>query len=180
MGNEQSEPVGANAAVSPLTKVEVTEVVRDVTAQLAPEELAVFDTVADAWWSDEIRHHGPRRTPGAAVGFGVEAMLLSQLAFPIITGAVGEVLGTVVKDRIRRPRRPASRPATTAAEESAVIDAKTTGERADNDARLTRQQMLNLHAACRRHGVAEGLSPARAEQLADAFLDALPRSPGLG
>ena len=47
-GNEHAEP----AKAGPLSADQVTEVARDVIRQLAPEELVVFDSVAEAWMAD--------------------------------------------------------------------------------------------------------------------------------
>jgi hypothetical protein len=41
------------------------------------------------------------------VGFGVDSVLLAELAFPILTGALGEVLGNVVWERVGPRRRSA-------------------------------------------------------------------------
>ena len=55
----------------------------------------VFDSMADDWLSGGQRRRQSGKPPGAAVGFGIENLLLTQLAFPIITAAIGGVLGNV-------------------------------------------------------------------------------------
>ena len=82
-------------------------VVREAIDRVAPRELAVFDSVADAWLAAGGQSRRPRRRPGPTVGFGVDSVLLAELAFPILTGALGEVLGNVVWERVGPRRRSA-------------------------------------------------------------------------
>jgi hypothetical protein len=88
----------------PITAAEVTEVARGVITRLAPEELAVFDAVAQGRAAEPRTGRKAKRAPGATVGFGVEAVLLSQLAFSIITGALGDILGTAAMERSQAQR----------------------------------------------------------------------------
>lgn len=155
---------------------QVVEVARAVVRVLEPEELPVFDGVADAWLEDGLKRGRLVKPPGASVGFGVEAVLLSQLVFPIIAAAVGEVLGDITQDRLRARRRTARR--TDAGEIKPVgTEAGRVGENSAHDA-LARQKALALHEACQRHARTLGMSPARAELLADAVVGSLasPRS----
>jgi hypothetical protein len=92
-------------ATRPLSVAEVTDVIRNVVRQLAPEEIDVVDPVADAWSSGELDGLRRKRSPGAAVGSGVEAVLLTQLLFPIVADAVGDVLGTAALEPGRLKRR---------------------------------------------------------------------------
>lgn len=142
---------------------EVIKVARAVVDRLAPEELAVFGSVADAWVSGPAGRR--KRAPGAAVGFGVEAVLLSQLVFPIITGALGDVLGASWSDRVK-PKRKAARAAMTAPVASS--EAGPGAKDADPALPLTAAQAQSVRDACLRHAAALGLPPARAELLADA------------
>jgi hypothetical protein len=82
-------------------------VVRKAIGRVAPRELAVFGSVADAWLAAGGQSRRPKRRPGPTVGFGVDSVLLAELAFPILTGALGEVLGNVVWDRVGPRRRSA-------------------------------------------------------------------------
>jgi hypothetical protein len=188
MENEHAEPVKSGAAPPvparpaeenqtserPLPAVQVSEVVREVIRQLAPEELPVFGSMADDWLSEGQRRWRSGKPPGAAVGFGVETLLLTQLAFPIITAAIGEVLGDVAEDRVRlRTRRRAGRRAATAeVRPAAGPRAGKSSERPAHDV-LTSDQVRALHDACERHAMVLGMSAAKAALLADAFLGAL-------
>jgi hypothetical protein len=160
----------------PLSAGQVVEVARAVVRDLEPEELPVFDAVADAWLRDGLKRGRVLKSPGASVGFGVEEVLLGQLAFPIIAAAVGEVLGGITQDRFLSRRRPTRRGA--AAEvRPAGTDTGRAGENAAQEA-LTRQQSLALHDACQLHARALGISPARAGLLADAVIGSLASSRG--
>jgi len=141
-----------DAAAVPTSAAQVIEIARAVTSQVAPDELPDFDQVAAAWSS------GPERRPRRArrepkVGFGFEAVLLSELLFPIITGGIGQVLGTMAVEQIR-PRRPGRHVGAPRAE------------------RITSKQAHDLHSACQELAHAK-LPPAEADQLADAILGTL-------
>jgi len=134
-----------DGAAAPTSPEQVIEVARAVTRQVAPEELLVFDGVAAAWSSGPERR--PGRMGGRKVGAGVEAVLLCQLLFPIITGAIGQVLGILAMEQIQpKPGRHARR--------------------------LTSKQARDLHDKCQELARAK-LPPAEAAQLADAILDTL-------
>lgn len=169
-------PVRAAAFAGPLSAEQVVEIARAVVRDLEPEELPVFDGVADAWLRDGLKRGRLGKAPGASVGFGVEAVLLSQLVFPIIAAAVGEVLGGITKDRLHARRRSARRGDAKDVKASATVTARA-GENAAHDA-VNRQQALALHDACQRHARALGMSPARAALLADAVVGSLTSSRG--
>jgi hypothetical protein len=142
-----------DGAAVPISAAQIIEVARAVTRQVAPDELSVFDDVAAAWSA------GPKRRPRWArrnpkVGFGFEAVLLSELLFPIITGAIGQVLGSVAMGQIQ-PRHPGRHSAGARCEE-----------------RLTKKQSQVFLGKCQELAGAE-LPPAKAAQLADAILDTL-------
>jgi len=153
-----------------LSAADVTDVVRRVVSQQAPEELEVVDAVADAWRRGELSNRRPRGAPGAAVGFGVEDVLLAQLLFPIVSAAVGQVLGTIALEpgRLGRKRRTAGPgPAGPDSVKAAGV------AEAGLPVRLTAEQAENLRGACERHARTLGLSSAKARVLADAVLGAL-------
>ena len=190
-GGKRSAAAGAAAeggatGALPVSRAWVAEVAREVIRQLAPEELAVFDAMADRWLSGEAPRRRPGRRPGAAVGFGIDAVLLSELVFPILTVAVGEVLGTAAVERIRLRRRPSrsrAEPQVTPPEASTgttstgTTGAGTVGERPGEVVKLTGQQTHDLHDACRRHAMTLGLPPDTALLLADAVVGALHSAP---
>jgi hypothetical protein len=138
-----------DGAAAPTSPEQVIEVARVVTGQLAPEELLVFDDVAAAWSSGSGRRHG--RVRGPKVGIGVESVLLIQLLFPIITGAIGQVLGTLAMEQIKP---------------------KHAGRHSADARRLTGKQARDLRDKCQELALAK-LPPGEAAQLADAILDTL-------
>lgn len=139
-----------------LSAEQVVGAARAAVRELEPEELPVFDVVADSWLRGDLKRARPVKSPGASAGFGVEEVLLGQLAFPIISAAAGEVLGTITRDGFLARRR-ARRAAATEVQPAV----------------LTPQQARALHAACQRHARRLGLSPTRAELLADAVIGSL-------
>jgi hypothetical protein len=182
MENERAEPVKSEATQTsdrPLSAVQVSEVVREVVRQLAPEELPVFASMADDWLSGHRRRWRSGKPPGSAVGFGVETLLFTQLAFPIVTGAIGDVFGDVMEDRGRlwKKRRAGRRASTTTGVKAAGQGTGKSNERPAQDV-LTSAQVRALHDACERHARVLGMSAAKATLLADAVLGALSSQPG--
>jgi hypothetical protein len=171
-----AEGGGAGGGGQPVSMTWVAAVAREVIFRLAPQELAVFDAMADRWLSGDVPRRKPGRMPGAAVGFGVDAVLLSEVVFPVITVALGEVLGTSAVERIR-PRRRSARSRAAPQVTPPEAGAGTAGDRPGEDVKLTGQQAHDLHDACRRHAMTLGLPPATAELLADAVVGALHSSP---
>jgi hypothetical protein len=172
--DERTEQAGDDTMTfaGPPSAKQVVDIARAVVQELEPEELPVFDQVADAWLRDGRRRRRPAKAPGASVGFGVEALLLSQLALPIIAAAVGEVLGEVTNDRLRTRRR-AARDGDAKEVKPTAADTAKTGETAGVRDALTRQQLDALHDACQRHARTLGLSRAQAALLADAVKGSL-------
>jgi len=155
---------GTEAAATLISPAQVTGIAREVVRQLAPHELVLFDAAADSW-ARGVRTR--RRRPGSAAGLGVEEMLLSQLVFPIITGALGQVFGTVLTGRLskkHRKREPA--PAVTTA------GAGTPGTDSQQ-LMLTGPQARQFHDACLRHARDLGMPPDKAALLADVCLGAV-------
>jgi hypothetical protein len=163
MSNDQLE-----GAVAPTSVAQVIEVVREVTRQLAPDELLDFDAVADAWSSGQVR---PRRVRGTSVGLGIEVIVLSELVFPIITGAIGQVLGTVAMEQIQ-PRHRSRHSARARRRHPAQVGAGTAGRGGSRGEPLTREQAQDLRDTCRELACAD-LPPAEAARLADVILDTL-------
>jgi hypothetical protein len=147
-------------------EVQVIGIARQVVRQIAPNELALFDQVVDAWAQGDPPPRRRHRKPGSAVGFGIDGVLLSELVLPVIAGALAQALGTVLADPIskrRRKREPAS------AASTAPVAAPRSGTRGPM---LTGPQAHAFHDACLSHARTMGLSPEKAALLADACLGA--------
>ncbi|MBF9133522.1 hypothetical protein I0C86_31985 [Plantactinospora sp. S1510] len=148
----------------------IEQAAREATRRLAPAELALFDDITVAWRHGRLAYQGrPHRPVGGTVGFGLDFTLIGELAYAVICTAVGEVLGPLANDRVRRRTWWRRRARPEAAEPSV-------GRR---EVTLRQSDVELLWAACRRHGVALGLSEGQAELLADAVRDAIrrPRDP---
>ena len=172
MGNGKRRP-GATAI--PVSAAQVVDAAREVIRLLEPEELVVFDATAASWLSGDLPAARHRREPGAAVGFGVEAVLLSELVFPIISGALSQVLGTRMLERIGARRRAAG--SATGSSDVGDPEAGDPGGRDGQQAGLTVEQLRNIHDVCRHDAAALGLAPAKATLLADAVVGSLCAAP---
>lgn len=157
----------------------IVDAARAAVRRLAPEEIEVFDQVY-AGWRRQGGSAAQWSRPGGSVGFGIDSVLLTEVALQSISAAVTEVLvvgataaGTMGLGWLRRRRRAAS------AGESAAppLPGSPSGSAGVADAppatALTDTQVTRLREACRRHAVALGLSTEQAELLADALVGAL-------
>jgi hypothetical protein len=166
--DQHADPGLAGSPQMQISAGQVTEIAREIVTQMAPDELVFFGEASDAWLSTGRRRDKRKRTPGSSAGFGVEAVLLSELIFPIITGALGNVLGSAAIERMHRKPREAQ-PA-----HEAPSRPSRHGRSGDGSGRkMTRQQARALRDACEHHAVTAGLTAENAEMLADAFLGAL-------
>ncbi|MFJ6198032.1 hypothetical protein [Micromonospora sp. NPDC092111] len=105
----------------------VVDAARDAVTRYAPEELEVFDAVAADWRVSPARRPS---APGSAIGFGIDASLVSELFLQAISAATTEVLvlgaaglGSGIRAGWRR-RRSAGR---TPADPAAVTGSPQTG-----------------------------------------------------
>jgi hypothetical protein len=155
---------------------DITMLARNVIGQVAPEELGVFDSAAQEWSSGNNRRR-KGKSPGASVGFGLEAVLLSQLIFPIISGALGDVLGTGITDRAKPKGRAARRAAKAGVAAGTADDtsgqAKIDGDGSGGLPALTPAQLEALRAACTQHAITLGLASDKAHLLADAVVGSM-------
>jgi hypothetical protein len=159
---------GPVAPEFPAHSGQIVDIAREVVRQLEPEELVVFDAVAESWRSGTLAARRRRREPGSAIGFGVDAVLFSQLIFPIIAAALGQVLGTSLTDRMHSGRDSATRPA--------AGDGR--GAVAGHNIALTVDELRAIHEICQRDAATVGLAPSKARLLADAVVGALSATPG--
>lgn len=140
------------------------EAARRSVEAIAPEELDYFDDVTGAWTRCELSfQRGSRRLASGTIGVGVDVSLVSEAVYAIISGAVTEVLGTMAVAAWQQRRWWRRRPARDAIAAPVVLP------EADSEA---------LREACRRHGLALGLSPEQADLLADAVYGAIRRPVG--
>jgi hypothetical protein len=143
---------------------DVIQIVQRVVDQLAPEELALVDQAADAWICGDLDSRS-QGAPGGGVGSGIEVYLLCELLFPIISGAIGEVLGTIALEPSRLRRKKKQPPA--------AADKRSAGGPL---VPLTVQQQEKLHTACLANAVTVGVPDERAALLANAIIGSMIRS----
>jgi hypothetical protein len=163
--------VHPGGAAVPRSVVQFSEVVREVTRQLAPEELPEFEAVVDAWSSGDLPPRRSRRARGATVGLGIESILLSELLFPAVAGAISVVLGTVALEQIR-PKRPAKHSPRVRRARPPSAGAAGTSPSDSTPGQLTSQQAQRLCEECQRL-LDTHLPPAEAAKAAGVLLEVL-------
>jgi hypothetical protein len=138
----------------------VVAAARRAVAAIAPRELAVFATMANVWLAEGSGPRRGRSAPGAAPGPGyrINTVLFTELVFPVISGALAEVLGNDAWKHIRaQPAR---------GQRAAGENSQPPGAAAA--IAMTIEQAGALHGACERHARAAGLPSVTAAQLAAA------------
>ena len=132
-------------------RARVVAVARAAVSSLAPEELLVFDALAERLTRDPERGLREDRRREDVLGFGVDAAL--PLLTPVAVAVAAEVLREVAV-RVAEARRL---------------------KHADRT-RLTAAQLTELHGLAHRKALAARLGEARATALADAVVAALAMS----
>ena len=109
------------------------------------------------------RRDQPDTTPagwtGGSVGIGVDPVVLSEVIFPVLTGAVAQIMGTAAGSWWQRVRR--RRTAVALSPETVVT--------------ISAAQLEQIKAECVRSARALGMLPAKAQVLGDAVLGVLSR-----
>lgn len=170
MGCEAAPSHGRTAATDG-PRVRVRDVVRDVVAELAPEELPLVAGVAGFDDATVVRRLGGRRRRSDTLGFGFGevAALVTPVVWLALNQAAQQLVGTAVDSGVGRARaalrRLSRRPA----------EAVTVPPLSREQLALVRQSVLTTAA---RHGLEE----ERATRIADAVLTRLvlagPEDPG--
>lgn len=148
-----------NPKPRPRGRLLVVAAAREAVSAVVPEELQFFEDVTEAWARGELPYQrGSRRMTSGTIGVGVDVTLVTELIYAVISGAAVEVLGAVATDAWRRRRwwRRGWRRAEGAATSH------------HHEITLTGGDAERLRVACRRHGMALGLSEDQADLLADA------------
>lgn len=141
-------------------EVTVPELAEVVVAAVAPQELELLPEVTAAWRAGDLASARGGKWSGGSIGFGVDPGLTVMVIYPIITGAMSQLMGTVatsVWQRLaKRLRR--KRPKPLMALSAAVLG-----------------QAEQMRAACVSQALAAGVPEARATLIADAVYGYLVR-----
>jgi hypothetical protein len=164
---EQAET--GHGAASASGAVTVPDLAEAVVAALAPDELELLPEVTAAWRAGDLAGVKAGKWLGGSVGFGVDPGLTVMVIYPIITGAMSQLMGDVVTSGwqrlVNRLRR--RRPEPPMVLSSAVLN-----------------QAEQMRAACVSQALATGMPAARATLVADAVYGYLVRTaapdPGSG
>jgi hypothetical protein len=127
----------------------------------APAEAELLPDVTSAWLRGELSGSRTGSSLGGSVGFGLDPQLTVMLIYPILTGALAQVLGDGAMTGLRRfwrrlRGRGAHRPLELPDEVVAQAD--------------------RIRAACLEQARAAGVPPERAELIADAVFGRLVRA----
>lgn len=170
MGVEVAEQAERGQGGTPVSRaVTVPELAEAVVSALAPQELELLPEVTAAWRAGDLAGAKRGKWLGGSIGFGVDPGLTVMVIYPIITGAMTQLMGTVATSGwqrlVRRLRR--RRPKPPMLLSAAVLD-----------------QAEQMRTACVSRALAAGLPEARATLIADAVYGYLVRTaatdPGSG
>ncbi|RKR92329.1 hypothetical protein BDK92_6767 [Micromonospora pisi] len=181
-----------------LAAVLVVDAAHRVVAEIAPDELEVFDGVVAGWRERPVGIARQRPVPGSSIGFGIDTALVSDVALQAVAAAVSEVLvlgltgiGAEIRAGWQRRRTrvrvtgatatadgqqpEAAEPTVGSGSAAAGVAGGATADPTPVAAQLglTESQVEQLRAACRRHALALGLSAESADLLADATVGAV-------
>jgi hypothetical protein len=97
---------GSSLAGQHVSQDWIVAAARRAVAVIAPRELAVFTTMANLWLATG---DGQRRTrpapagppaPRSGAGDRINTVLFTELVFPVISGALSEILGNSTRERL--------------------------------------------------------------------------------
>lgn len=135
--------------------IAVADLAHDVVAATVPEQLELLTAVTVAWEAGKVPGRRRWGWTGGSVEFGVDPTVTTLIIYPLLTGTLGQVLGTAAVNVRRRRRQRDVRAA------QVTLDAR---------------QIEMLRSACVSYGVTLGLSKAKATVLAEAIYGVLCRA----
>ncbi|MFC1435605.1 hypothetical protein ACEZDB_33700 [Streptacidiphilus sp. N1-3] len=152
---------GGAAPAGPATLL-LADLARAVIASAAPEQLELLERIPARWTDGGGSGRGRRGWAGGSVSSGIDPAVLSEIVYPLLTGAFAQVLGTAALTgwQQRRTLRRLGRRST----DTPVAQVQLNLDAAQAD---------RLRAACLAHGETLGLTAAEAGMLADALYGAL-------
>ncbi|MGG2464132.1 hypothetical protein ACO0M4_30895 [Streptomyces sp. RGM 3693] len=162
------------------------ELAREAVRRLAPEELALFEETAQAYFDDPRREH--RKARQEPLGIGIDAVVigtLTQFALPVAAAVAGNIATDVMRQERQRGwwRRRARRDAGEAggadnpfAAPGAARAVEQNGQRNGREAPRA-EDLERLRRIAYDRATALGLPPAQATLLADAILGGVQAPP---
>jgi hypothetical protein len=153
---EGPEDDGSGAEVT----ISLAELAAAVIAQEAPGQRDLLASVTASWRAGDA----PGRSwgwAGGSVGSGISSTVLAEIIYPLLTGALAQVLGTAAIAGSQRWRRPPGRHARRVP---------------DTQVQVKADQIAPVRAACLAHGQALGLTEQESALLADALEGTLRRA----
>jgi hypothetical protein len=158
------EPAGVSVS---LAQGDEQDLVRELTAtvleKVSPDELDVLDETADEYFEDPEGVLGPGRKD-EAVGFGLEAALITPVVLAVATSVV-RFLASLVADAVKESTTPVL-----VRTLRRLLRIRSAQETQDGGAAaaLTAQQVRRVHAVALQRATDLGLQEDQARLLADA------------
>lgn len=155
----------------------VTELAALVVARVSPEEMVIFDELAEEYFRDPARAVQQRRRD-EALGFGLDLALVVPYALTV-AGTVVHFLGSVAMDLLQDAAKDSAEPAVRDLVRRMFV--RVTGRPArpaEPVVALNPAQMRTVAATSLRAAAAVGLPEEQARLLADAIVGSLHRGAG--
>jgi hypothetical protein len=140
--------------------ISLAELAEAVIAAEVPAQRDLLASVTAAWRAGDVPG-GTGGWTGGSVGSGVSSVVLPEIVYPLLTGALAQVLGTAAIAGSKKWRRPAGRHARRIP---------------DTRVRVAAGQVESVRSACLAHGRALGLTEQESVLLADALDGTLRRA----
>ena len=156
----------------------VDEISKGLVMQIAPEEIDLFDDLAEDYYSQPAHENSPPAGADDALGFGAQEMVIALT--PAVIGMVKTVLDYVLSEsldtikgesaswvqaRIQSLFKPA--PETQAADEAKESTPASSG------LILSKDSLVQIQALAKKQARSYGIPPKEAQQMADALIGRL-------
>lgn len=144
----------------------ITEMARGTVSELAPEEMDLFDEMAQDYFADPTPAMPGEGTSDDALGFGLEAALVAVT--PAATAMASAVIGFLVSEAIDITADQAIEP---------ILRRIFKRERRDNALALNVAQLARIKTLAIQQAVDHGMDTAEAERMASTMVGSLIDSP---
>ncbi|AJC61150.1 hypothetical protein GZL_08624 [Streptomyces sp. 769] len=159
---------------------------REAVRRLAPEELALFEGTAEAYFDDPRR--GDRKVRQEPLGIGIDAVVigtLTQFALPVASAVAGNIATDVLRRERRRGwwrlgRRGGGGDGDGGGGNPFAAPGAVPAVEQNGGAPSGAEESVRLRRIAYDRAIALGLSPAQAELLADAIVGGMQAPPASG